>query len=212
MLSSLFQKVRDVSVIKRLSFATAFLPNSMPNYWQTVADFSVQQKPSRNDLTAQQVKVLVENLEVMDAEAFTTEQDLVQEIIGMSLPGRNFPLGIVLISNKVNCIIYESELKVRADRASMVTVYDDRLGTLQATHFIKYCRKKGCSFQQYYSFSTQGDSSEVTYHQNWQSLPYFMSSRETVFSMDMLQRLDAEILIGQISYKQRADIYNSIHW
>ena len=29
--------------------------------------------------------------------------------------------------------------------------------------------------------------------------------------MDMLKRLDAEILIGQLSYKQRADIYNEVH-
>lgn len=38
-----------------------------------------------------------------------------------------------------------------------------------------------------------------------------MSTRETALSMDMLLRLDKEILIGQISYKQRADIYNAIH-
>ena len=29
--------------------------------------------------------------------------------------------------------------------------------------------------------------------------------------MKMMQRLDTEILIGQLSYKQRADIYNHIH-
>lgn len=52
----------------------------------------------------------------------------------------------------------------------------------------------------------------MTYDWDWQSLPYFMSSRETAFAIEMLQRLDSEILIGQISYKQRADIYNDIHW
>ena len=37
-----------------------------------------------------------------------------------------------------------------------------------------------------------------------------MSSKETAFSMDLLKRLDAEIVIGQLSYKQRADIYNHV--
>ena len=52
---------------------------------------------------------------------------------------------------------------------------------------------------------------EVYYDKDWASLPFFMSSRETAFTMKMMQRLDTEILIGQLSYKQRADIYNHIH-
>lgn len=49
---------------------------------------------------------------------------------------------------------------------------------------------------------------EVYYDKDWASLP---SSRETAFTMEMMQHLDAEILIGQLSDKQRADIYNHIH-
>lgn len=104
-----------------------------------------------------------------------------------------------------------SKLSVREDRASVVTLYDDQLGTMPATHYAKYCRKKGCSYVQHYGFSTNGAQSEVTYDQDWSLLPYFMSSQETAFSLEMLRRLDAEILHGQISYKQRADIYNDVH-
>lgn len=43
------------------------------------------------------------------------------------------------------------------------------------------------------------------------TLPHFMSTCETAFTMDMLHCLDKEILVGQISYKQRADIYNDVH-
>ena len=46
---------------------------------------------------------------------------------------------------------------------------------------------------------------------NWRELPYFISSRETAFEMSMLIKLDADILIGLMSYKQRADVYNYIH-
>ena len=60
-------------------------------------------------------------------------------------------------------------------------------------------------------YYTQSDSGEVTYNQNALSLPYFMCSRETGLSVKLLQRLDMECLIGQISYKQSAEIYNSYH-
>ena len=43
------------------------------------------------------------------------------------------------------------------------------------------------------------------------TLPYFMSTRETAFEMAMLKQLDAEILIGQLSYKQKSKIYNVVH-
>ena len=65
--------------------------------------------------------------------------------------------------------------------------------------------------QQHYGYYTEGDTSKVKYDEDWYALSYFMSTRETAFSMNMLHRLDTEILIGQISYKQRADIYNDIH-
>ena len=40
------------------------------------------------------------------------------------------------------------------------------------------------------------------------SLPYFVSSQEIEFELEMLQRFDVELLVGQISYQQKADIYN----
>ena len=38
-----------------------------------------------------------------------------------------------------------------------------------------------------------------------------MSTRETAFEMALLDQLDAEVLIGQLSYKQRSEIYNIKH-
>lgn len=38
-----------------------------------------------------------------------------------------------------------------------------------------------------------------------------LSTRETAFEMSLLLQLDAEVLIGQLSYKQRAEIYNIKH-
>ena len=207
MLSSLQEEVSDPSVIRRLSFAASFYPTSMPNYWKTVAEFGVLHSTSNNNLTPEQVQIFVENLEMLDSETFISDRGLTDEIIGMLRPGSDIPLGVVLVSSRDNCEICGSNLNLRADRASTVTIYDDKRGTMPATHYTKYCRKRGCSFQQHYGFSTTGESDL-----DWQLLPFFMSSRETAFAIEMLQRLDSEILIGQISYKQRADIYNDIHW
>ena len=162
---------------------------------------------SRNYLTAEEVKVLVENLELIDDGAFACDVALIREIADIPRCGMDVPQGIILVSSKPNCSICGSMLNLRSDRPSTVIIYDDHLGTMRATHFTKYCRKLRCSYQQHYGFSTRGDSSDVTYDPDWKSLPYFMSSRETAFSLNMLQRLDSEILISQISYKQRADIH-----
>ena len=205
-------KLRDISVVRRIGFAATFFPKTMPAYWESVATFGVLHRQARSNLTQEQVRILVENLDVIDKEAFTSDENLLHEIVDMPRPTGDGCLGIVLISAKETCTLCGSQLNMRADRPSRVTIYDDRLGSLQATHFTKYCRRRGCSHQQYYGFSTKGDSSEVLYDPDWQSLPYFLSSRETGFAVDILRRLDSEILLGQISYKQRADIFIDIHW
>ena len=41
-------------------------------------------------------------------------------------------------------------------------------------------------------------------------MPYFISSQETGFEMELLKHFDIELLIGQIAYKQKADIYNVV--
>ena len=64
---------------------------------------------------------------------------------------------------------------------------------------------------QYYGYHTIGDSREVFYDNGWESLPYFISSQLTAFSTRFLASSDADLLIGQVSYKQKADMYNYIH-
>ena len=46
---------------------------------------------------------------------------------------------------------------------------------------------------------------------NWNTLRYFVSSRETVFSMKLMEQFDANILLGQQSFKQCADVYNYLN-
>ena len=101
--------------------------------------------------------------------------------------------------------------QVRSDKPSSVVVYDESLGTLPATNFHKYCSKRSMLYTQFYEYYTCSDSNTY-YNDDSTELDYFMSTRETAFSRSLLKCLDAEILIGQLSYKQRAEIYNAIHY
>ena len=67
---------------------------------------------------------------------------------------------------------------------------------------------RGCKLTQFYGYSKEGDKLGVRYDDDWKSHTYFISSQETAFELAMLQKFDAELFIGQISYKQKADIYN----
>ena len=40
------------------------------------------------------------------------------------------------------------------------------------------------------------------------SRDFFVSTSETAIEMIMLKKFDAELLLGNLSYKQKADIYN----
>ena len=139
---------------------------------------------------------------------FASDDELVQEICHCN---DELQLGVVLISPRDACLACGGKLYIRAQHSSSVVIYDDCFGTMAATHYVKYCRRQSCSLQQYYGFYMQGSVSEVHYNEDWHTLPHFMSSRETAITMDFLRRFDKEILIGQISYKQRADIYNEVH-
>ena len=101
----------------------------------------------------------------------------------------------------------QKKVNVRADRSSLAVIYDQELGTMSAIHYTRYCRTKGCSFQQHYGYYTKGDTDNVVYNSDALDQPYFMVSRETGFAVNLLRRLDSEYLIGQISYKQAGEIY-----
>ena len=40
---------------------------------------------------------------------------------------------------------------------------------------------------------------------------FFLSTQQTAFSMRLIKNFDTEFLIGQISYNQKTNIYNTIH-
>lgn len=200
----------EVSVLRRLLFGAVHIPDSTPNRWDIISDFAFQH--STRKCASTDVKLLLENVEFLDREAFATDTVLASELLSVKRPNGE-PLGVVLISPNTICKLCGGTLLTRVDRPSRVTIYSETMGTVPATHFYKYCQnsRKGCSFTQHYSYSTEGEGSESMYDEDWQTLPFFVSTHKTAFEMQFLKRLDAEILIGQITYNQSCDIYNYMH-
>lgn len=211
MLPLLSHRIKRLSLVRRLTFAAGYLPQSTPHFWDTVADFAnVGHAASTECITVDESRMYAENIRELDPAAFASDSELTMELLGMPR-GSHGVTGYVLISQVEQCSNCGSPLHVRSDRFSQITVFDDTFGTFTATHYTKYCRKRGCSYQQHYGYHSFGNATEVFYEPESLSLKYFISSRETAFSTDMLKKFDTEILIGQISYKQRADIYNYNH-
>ena len=62
----------------------------------------------------------------------------------------------------------------------------------------------------FHSFNNKENSETVT-DSDWDELPYFVSTSKTGFSLTFLERFDSELLLGQVSYNQKCDIYNYFH-
>lgn len=201
----------NISVVRRLLLAANTLPKETPNRWEIVASFAIKDAAQESVLTPEKAKILFENLEYMEKDALLPDDQLLSELHTFVGP-KGVSLGIVLISARQTCKLCGSSLIVKTDRPSRVTVYTDDKNTVDSTHYRKICKKfrSGCPFVQHYGHYCMGGCN-IYYDEDWESLPFFMSTRETAIQMSLLQQLDAEILIGQLSYKQRAEIYNYKH-
>lgn len=193
-------------VQRRMMFATHFLPPDLPNYWNIIAGFA--SKISSENITPQSARMAMENMKVINPEEFISDTLLIKEIIGIECNASKKPLGIPLIPNQTHCVCCSGKLLLRSDRPSLISLYTNSLATVPATHFHKYCQnnRSGCRLVQY-GYHKNGNANSQ-YSTNWSVLPYSVLSQETGFEMELLKQFDVELLIGQISYKQKADIYN----
>ena len=204
-------ELRDPSILRRLVFAAVYLPRDLPYYWSIVTEFAGIESEGTKVLSPESVRVAVENLEVLNPAAFVTEQELLKRIHSLSSPKPgSFPLGIILMSSRKQCSLCDGKLYIKGDRASQLTVYTESLGTVIGTHYHKICQnfRKGCVFRQFYGYSSEGSQSVTYYDSDWDSNDYFISSSETAFDLRMLRKFDAELLLGQVSYSQKSEIYN----
>lgn len=72
--------------------------------------------------------------------------------------------------------------------------------------------KHVCTVTQYYGYySTEGDKSKVYYDSGWSTNYYFVSSSLVAYLVGLIQQVDSQIPIGQLSYKQISEIFNYNH-
>lgn len=71
------------------------------------------------------------------------------------------------------------------------------MGSALGTHY-KYCSNHVCGFTQFYGYHVV--RGENLFDPEWESHPYFVSPRETVFSMHLIKRFTSQILLGQMSF------------
>ena len=176
-------ELRDPVLLRRLVFVVVYLPRDLPHYWSLISQFVGDRT---KDLSPESLRVAVENLEVLNSAAFVSDQELVKKIHAFSPPNpSSFALGIILISSHKQCGCCGGKLYVKGDRPSRVTVYTETLGTLIGTHYHKICQnfRKGCSFRQFYGYSSEGSQSVTFYDSDWESNDYFISSSETAFKL-----------------------------
>lgn len=108
----------------------------------------------------------------------------------------------------VKCVEHD-KLLLKATECQKDCVYDDKHGTYIGCHYIKFCRKPICKFRQYYGILPDGI--EIFYDDDWMGNKFFLSTKQTAFTTTFLKSFDVELLIGQLSYNQKANIYNAIY-
>jgi len=203
-------KLQDLSVLRRLIFAVVYLPKDLPQYWSVVGEFASQ---GDKGLEPEVVRLAVENLRLLNEQAFVTDKQLTDEIHALqTMPEAGTPLGVVLISSKTACSLCGGKLLIRHDRACQITVYTESFGTVIGTHYHKYCQnyRRNCTFRQHYGYSsrTMNGQHVCLYDPDWKDHKCIISTQETAFELKMLEKYDTELLLGQVSYSQKAEIYN----
>ena len=108
------------------------------------------------------MKLFCENVEYLEDKAFDSDEKLRQELIQFD-GFEGHPLGIVLRSSNESCFECGGTLLVRKDRPSFPVIYSEDHGTINGTHFRKYCQNTsiGCSFTQHYGFHSIGREGEI---------------------------------------------------
>ena len=200
----------DVSILKRLIFAAKNINAAPPGYWNLVRGFGFKYYSEKPNLS--NIQTFIENLASLDKESFFSDAELFTELYQFE-GYHGHPLGILLISSKDTCRNCAGKLNVCGDRPSFPMVYNEDIGTIHGTHFRKHCenQSRGCHFVQHYGFYTTDGIDGVIYDEDHCTLPYFMSTSMTAFQTTILKCFTAQMLIGQMSYKQKAEVYNYYH-
>ena len=66
-----------------------------------------------------------------------------------------------------------------------------------------------CNLIEHYGYYTIGENK--FYDEDWQENDDLLSSGKTAFDMKLLRKFEVEIVLGKLSFKEKADIYNEVY-
>ena len=87
--------VPDISVLRKLLFASTYIPKETLHYCEEVITFAFDGRTEKPD--SEKVRVLLENVEILDQKAFSTDTELLADLRSHDSV-QNIPLGVILIS------------------------------------------------------------------------------------------------------------------
>ena len=88
-LAQLSEIIKDVSVLRRILFAVAFLPSDCPA-WVMGDCCTIWSRPE-DAITPTQARVIFENLNELNSEAFVSDQSLLAELSQFQFPSSSSP-------------------------------------------------------------------------------------------------------------------------
>ena len=106
----------DLGLVRTIVFASVYLPKDTPDYWTVF----VTNKEGSQDILPSTVKTMVENLQLLNDKAYSTDAQMMAEIHDFSPHGRGNPL-----SCHMECHECGGRLLVRGDKASRLVVYTE---------------------------------------------------------------------------------------
>lgn len=210
MLSSLLRGISDLSVITRGLFYFTQIPRAFPDFGKKLFEFATNGKKdcvARESVNADSFLALTSN--VTSLYSLKNEEDLWREIHDASLKEGKYGLGAVLVSEKNVCRLCGKELRVKASRIVNVVIYHETRGTFLGCRIPKLCSGRSCNMVQHYGYYTLGE--KKYYDEDWEEHEYLLCSGKTAFEIRMLKKFEIEILLGKLSFKEKADIYNDVH-
>lgn len=75
------------------------------------------------------------------------------------------------------------------------------------SHIPKLCSHRSCKLVQHYGYNIIGE--DMVFGEDQNELEYMLSSGKTAFEMQLLRKF--EILVGKLSFQEKANIYNNVH-
>lgn len=210
MLSALLRGITDFSVISRGLYYFTHIPRAFPEFGHRL--FSFATKGNKDAVTCDMVNeesFLALSSNLVSLYNLTGSEDLWKELHDASIKEGMYGLGVILISKKSTCRLCGKQLTAKTSRVVNVMVYHKTRGSFMGCRIPKVCSNRSCKLIQHYGYYTIGESK--FYDEDWQENDYLLSSGKTAFDMKLLRKFEVEILLGKLSFKEKADIYNEMY-